>query len=98
MNELETTRLELWLGRILGWGTALSAVLLAAGLILSLSGAPFRFASALTSGGLIILLATPLLRVAASAVEYLLARDWLFAALTTTVLVTLLGSLAVAFR
>jgi hypothetical protein len=90
-------RLERWLARILGLGTAVSAALLAAGLLLQLAGAPHGPAELLVSAGLVILMATPLVRVAASVGEYVLARDWLFAGLTATVLVTLLASLAVAF-
>lgn len=98
MTDAETTRLGRWLGRILGWGAASSAILLAAGLVLELTGTPARLASGLANAGLLILLATPLVRVAASVVEYLLARDWLFAALTGAVLATLLGSVLVAIE
>jgi uncharacterized membrane protein len=97
MNTAGDTRLELVLGKVLGWGAAVSATLLAAGLLLELAGAPGGFAARTTGLGLIILMVTPLLRVAASVGEYLLARDWLFAGLTATVLFTLLASLAVAF-
>lgn len=96
MTAPDTSRLERWIARILGWGSALSATLLGAGLLLELSGAPGGFAPRLTSGGLVILMVTPLLRVAVSVGDYLLARDWLFAGLTALVLATLLASLAVA--
>jgi len=98
MTTVETTRLERWLGRILGWGTAASAALLAAGLLVALSGAAPGFAASLSNAGLVILMATPLARVVASVGEYLLERDWLFASLTGTVLLILLGSLVVAAR
>jgi uncharacterized membrane protein len=97
MNTTGNIRLELALAKILGWGAAVSAALLAAGLLLELAGATSGLAVRLTSLGLVILMVTPLLRVAASVGEYLLARDWLFAVLTATVLLTLLASLAVAF-
>jgi uncharacterized membrane protein len=93
----ETPRLERWLHVILGVGTAVSAVLLGAGLLLELAGFRGGFAAALTNVGLVILMATPLARVVASVAEYTLARDWLFAWLTGTVLAILLGSLVVAF-
>ncbi len=96
MNDAETRRLERWLARILGGGSMLSAALLAAGLLLEVSGAPSALAAGFTRAGLIILLATPLLRVAASVGEYLLSRDWLFASITGAVLITLLTSLFVA--
>jgi uncharacterized membrane protein len=98
MNANGGTRLERALARILGGGTVLSATLLGAGLLLELAGAASGFAVRLTGLGLVILMATPLVRVAASVVEYLLARDWLFAALTATVLLTLLASVVVAMR
>jgi uncharacterized membrane protein len=43
-------------------------------------------------------MATPVARVVVSVIEYVLERDWLFVVLTTTVLVILLGSLAVSMR
>jgi uncharacterized membrane protein len=98
MTAPDDNRLERWLARVLGWGTALSATLLAAGLLFELAGATPGFAHSLTSLGLVILMGTPLARVAASVGEYLLARDWLFAALTATVLLTLLASVVVAMR
>jgi uncharacterized membrane protein len=98
MTRPERTRLEGWIARILGLGTAASATLLAVGLLLELGGGGRGFAVSLTSAGLVILMATPLVRVAVSVVEYLLARDWLFASLTGMVLATLLASLLVAFR
>jgi hypothetical protein len=92
----DTTRLERWLARILAGGTALAAALLALGLLLELSGAWPGFAAPLERGGLVILMATPVLRVAVSVAEYLLAREWLFASLTAIVLATLVASLLVA--
>ena len=98
MTRPESTRLERWLATILGWGTALSASLLALGLLMELAGIERGVAVGLTGAGLVILMATPLVRVAASVGEYLLARDWLFASLTGIVLATLVASLLVAFR
>jgi|WetSurMetagenome_2_1015567.scaffolds.fasta_scaffold30814_2 uncharacterized membrane protein len=98
MTEPDDGRLERWLARILGGGAALSAALLAAGLLLELVGGHRGASAALANAGLVILMATPILRVAASVGEYLLERDWLFAGLTGMVLATLLASLLVAFR
>jgi uncharacterized membrane protein len=98
MNAPSTDRLERWLGRILTAGVLASTGLLAVGLILQLLGVQPGGAAALTRGGLIVLMATPVARVVVSVVEYALERDWLFTALTTTVLVILLGSLAVALN
>jgi uncharacterized membrane protein len=98
MNPPATDRLERWLGKILTAGVLASTGLLAAGLLLQLLGAASGTAAALTDAGLIVLMATPVARVVVSVVEYALERDWLFAMLTTTVLIILLGSLAVALK
>ena len=98
MNPPAAGRLERSLGKILTAGVLASTGLLAAGLLLQLLGAPAGAAAALTNAGLIVLMATPVARVVVSVIEYSLERDWLFAALTTTVLVILLGSLIVSMR
>jgi len=98
MSTPDMERLELLLGKILGWGAVISTALLAAGLILELAGVVPGPAVDLTRAGLIILMATPLVRVLVSVVEYALARDWLFMSLTAGVLAILLGSVAVAIR
>ena len=98
MNPPATDRLERWLGKILTAGVVTSTVLLAAGLLLQLLGVEPGATAALTRAGLIVLMATPVARVLVSVIEYSLERDWLFAILTTTVLVILLGSLVVSMR
>ena len=98
MNPPAIDRLERSLGKVLTAGVLASTGLLAAGLLLQLLGAEPRVAAALTNAGLIVLMATPVARVVVSVIEYSLERDWLFAMLTTTVLIILLGSLAVSMR
>jgi len=93
-----TDRLERSLGKILAAGVLASTGLLAAGLLLQLVGVGLGTAAALTNAGLIVLMATPVARVAVSVIEYSLERDWLFAMLTTTVLIILLGSLVVSMQ
>ena len=61
-----------------------AAVLLAAGLAVWLAGAPA--AGFILHAGIILLMATPVVRVVMALVEYLRERDWLFAALTAVVL------------
>jgi uncharacterized membrane protein len=73
-------------------------VLLAIGLVLELTGRTPGAALFITRLGLIVLMATPVARVVVSVFEYLAERDWLFAALTATVLTILVGSLLVAMR
>ena len=98
MNPPATDRLERSLGKILAAGVLASTGLLAAGLLLQLVGVGPSTAAALTNAGLIVLMATPVARVAVSVIEYSLERDWLFAMLTTTVLIILLGSLVVSMQ
>jgi uncharacterized membrane protein len=52
--------------------------------------------AALVQVGLLVLLLTPVARVVASVVEFLLERDWLYVAITGAVLAVLLWSLFVA--
>jgi uncharacterized membrane protein len=98
MTTLDTERLAPLLGKILGAGAVVSTVLLALGLVLDLARVAPGLSTGLMHAGLIVLMATPLARVVVSVVEYVLARDWLFATLTAGVLAILLGSLAVAVR
>jgi uncharacterized membrane protein len=84
-------RLERQLGWLLITGIALSASCLAAGLVL-LVRSPSGSASAhLLSAGLMILMATPMLRVVVSIVEYVRMREWFFV-LTTVVVLAELGA------
>ncbi|MGE0042711.1 MAG: DUF1634 domain-containing protein, partial [Vicinamibacterales bacterium] len=53
-------------------------------------------ARALLDVGLVVLMASPVARVAASAVAFTWERDWLFAGLATTVFFVLMGSVYVA--
>jgi uncharacterized membrane protein len=89
--------LELAIGRVLRAGVLASSVCLAVGLLLTLAGQDGRIAHVILTSGLIILLATPGARVVVSVVEYARERDWLFVALTLTVLSALVGSVVLAF-
>jgi uncharacterized membrane protein len=98
MTTADSARFESTIIGVLRWGARVSTVLLAAGLFLELSGAAPAAGVLLTRLGLMVLMATPVGRVVASVIEYLRERDWLFAALTATVLTILVGSLLVAVR
>jgi uncharacterized membrane protein len=98
MTPPSTDRLERSLGRILTAGVLASTSLLAVGLLLQLLGVKSAAASALTKGGLVVLMATPVARVVVSVVEYVVERDWMFVTLTAIVLIILLGSLVVSMR
>ncbi len=78
MSDIESERLERWLGKILGVGAVTSTALLAAGLVLQLAGVLPALATTLTHVGLIILIATPVARVVASVVDFTMSRDWTF--------------------
>lgn len=96
MNERSSTRLERMLGLVLKAGALTSTSLLALGLVLELAGVEASLSASLTRAGLMVLMATPVVRVVVSVGEYAAEKDWLFFALTASVLVILLGSLVVA--
>lgn len=89
--------LEVTIGRVLRLGVGASSVLLAAGLLLTLIGRGDRVAGTVLTTAIVMLLATPAARVVISVAEYARERDWLFVALTLIVLLTLAGSVVVAF-
>ena len=95
-DERDAGHLELIIGRVLRLGTATSSMCFAAGLSLMILGRGGALARVLLPAGLIILLATPATRVIVSVVEYVRERDWLFVALTLTVLLALAASVVAA--
>lgn len=82
--------LELKLGRLLFAGVTISAVCLAAGLVLTLAGLSPAVANVILTAGLVILMITPVARVVASLVVYVRLRDWFFVATTIVVFGVLL--------
>jgi hypothetical protein len=86
------------LGLVLKAGAFTSTGLLAIGLVLELAGARASLSAGLTRAGLVVLMATPVVRVVVSVGEYAAAKDWLFFALTASVLVILVGSLVVGLQ
>jgi uncharacterized membrane protein len=95
--EPELAALERAIGRALGWGTIASSVCLAAGLVMMLTGVGGAAAQRVAETGLVVLIATPVVRVIISLVQYLRERDWLFVTMTAIVLLSLAGSVAAAF-
>jgi len=89
-------RLERLLGRVLQAGVTTSSIGLAIGLALALAFPGAQPPVYVIHAGLIILMATPVTRVVVSVTQYVAERDWPFVAMTTTVLVLLLGSLVAA--
>ena len=93
MSDLERT-----LGRLLGVGVALSTVALGAGLVTALVGGSSSAATFLLTTGLLLLVGTPLVRVAVSSIVYARRRDWMFVVLTLVVLAELVASILAAVR
>jgi uncharacterized membrane protein len=88
--------LERIIGTVLRAGVTASSVCLAVGLGLSFIDPIGPAASRLLQVGILVLLATPIARVAASIIGYVGERDWLFVTLTTIVLVELMASVMAA--
>jgi uncharacterized membrane protein len=82
-------RLEHRVGRLLVVGVTLSAAALAVGLGLFLTNPEWPIGTRVIDAGLIILMATPILRVVISVVEYVRMREWFFASITLAVLAVL---------
>lgn len=90
------SRLEYHLGRLLVAGVAVSAGTLTIALGLWLADPEAPAASWLLNAGLVVLMATPILRVLVSFAEYVRIRDWLFVATTIVVLLELTATVLVA--
>lgn len=91
-------RLEVRLGRVLVTGVTISAALLATGLGLWLSGSHMTASLWSLNAGLIVLMSTPILRVIVSFAEYVVMRQWFFAAVTIVVLLELSVTVVVALQ
>jgi uncharacterized membrane protein len=76
----------------------LSTVALGAGLVTSFLGAGAALTTALLTTGIIVLIGTPVARVAVSSIAYARNRDWMFVALTLIVLGELAASILAAVR
>ncbi|HEU4934913.1 MAG TPA: DUF1634 domain-containing protein [Vicinamibacterales bacterium] len=88
--------LEVQIGRMLVTGVTISALLLAIGLVMWLFDPGYWNALWLLNAGLIVLMATPILRVIVSLAEYVALRQWFFVAVTTLVLLELTVTVVVA--
>jgi uncharacterized membrane protein len=83
-------RLEATLGRVLQAGVMSAAACLAAGLVLWMAAGSGAASNGVLTAGILVLMATPLLRVAVSLVAYARMRDWFFVTTTTLVFALLL--------
>jgi len=95
-SETALQQLEVTLGRLLQLGITLAAVFLAGGLILWMVRGPSGVAGMVLTGGLIVLMATPIMRVAVSLVAYIRMRDWFFVMTTVMVFVLLAVTVGLA--
>jgi uncharacterized membrane protein len=86
------------LGRILGLGTIISTVMFGAGLALWLIVDGRPFVDRLLNAGIIVLIVTPVSRVIASTVIYVVQRDRHMVLMTSLVLMSLALSVAVAMQ
>ena len=89
-------RLEEIIGTVLRAGVIASSVCLAVGLVLSLLTGGGAVTGFLLNTGIVVLLATPVVRVIVSTVQYVSERDWTFATLTFIVLLELAASAVAA--
>jgi uncharacterized membrane protein len=87
---------ERFAGRLLRAGVALAALLLFVGLVAWSADVDEAIAEGLFWGGFLVLMATPLVRVVVSLVEYVRAREWMFVLATLGVLAVLSGTMWVA--
>ena len=94
----ELAELEQQLGRVLRAGVRLSTIALAAGLLAWFVGAPAYATGALLAAGIVLLVGTPVARVAISTILYARDRDWTFTVLTLIVLGELVASIVAAVR
>jgi uncharacterized membrane protein len=94
----QDTRLERAIGRVLLFGTITSSTCLALGLGLSFVPGFASTADWLMNVGIVVLMATPVGRVAISVVDYAIEHDWLFVGLTIVVLGELVASVFAARR
>jgi len=91
----DTHATERTLGRLLSVGTRVSTLMLAVGLVMALMRAGVA-ASWLLHAGLVVLLATPVTRVAVSIVTFASQREWRFVMFTAIVLLLLITGILVA--
>ena len=90
--------LELTLGRVLRIGVTISSIALGAGLATAFLEGTGLLARVLLNAGVVLLIATPVARVAMSTIGYARRRDWLFVVLTTIVLAELVASTIAAIH
>lgn len=96
LDRAQDDQLEERLGAVLRLGVRVSSVALGLGLLLSLVLDSTALTTGLMTTGLVMLMATPVARVAMSVFEYGAQRDWTFFALTLVVLLELCAGIVAA--
>jgi uncharacterized membrane protein len=96
MPDPELSRLEHQIGRLLRLGVALSATALALGLMCAVTG--IGAGDAIMRGGLVLLMAIPITRIAASFVDAVRRGDRLLAGATAFVLVVMALTVVYSWR
>lgn len=96
VREAQLLRTEQHLGMVLTVGTRCSSACLAVALVLTFVAPGWWVTSLLLTSGLIVLMSTPVARVALSVVEFARVRDWPFVTYTLIVLLLLVGSVVAA--
>jgi len=91
-------RLEHHLGRLFAVGLFLSAAALVCGLTMFLVAPNASSQTWFLNAGLVILMATPILRVIVSVIEYVKMGDWFFVVATVVVLLELSVTMIYALR
>ena len=99
-HELRLLRLERTLAALLRHGALVASAWITLGMILALLGtAAPQFATPLAEAclavGIVLLIALPVLRVALTAAIFLFERDYVFAAVSSAVLIIILSGLLV---
>ena len=97
IHKIPMLRLERAIGVVLRVGVVASSICFGAGLALTFAGMRAA-ADLLLQVGIVVLLGTPVARVAVSVVEYAQERDWTFTVLTLVVLVELAAGALASLR
>lgn len=84
--------------RLLALGVAASATAIAAGLALWVTGVAPAAGTRLADLGVLVLMATPMIRVLVAAIEHAVARQWEVVAWSLAVLAVLLTGVVAALR
>lgn len=93
-----SSRFEKLLEHLMLAGVAASAACMVAGVAMFLGEGDLTTATSIVTFGLIVLMATPGLRVAVAVVEAVRSRDWFFVLITAMVVLLLGVTAALALR